>query len=157
MLWKVEEPFALNEISKETGKTTNINATFNKYSITENGNYLLASLYFAQSILEIYKKTDTDLTIYSCSATVDFHPLEDPILTEAKWTDVQKFSYESQITTTFATFDNTTYDDCTALFLDRFAQRQFVILKVANITGDIALNQVFVAGTQDNQSIIQES
>lgn len=146
MLWKIEEPFNIVEIESATGKATNTESIFQKYTINENGKYLLVSFYSADTLIEIYKKNASNINLYTTSATLDFHAIENQSFTEDKWQELSRLAYAVDITNTFAVLDNTNFDTCLAIYADRKAKRQFMVLNITNIEGEIAINQVFQAG-----------
>lgn len=151
MLLKIIEPFEAIEIESEAGQATNIASEYHKYTITENGIYLLSSFYPSQAIVEYFKKSATTIDVYSTAPTVLFHPLESPDLTEAKWNEIKKFAYKTVLGDAFVMFDNTNFDEANAIYAPQVAQRQFLIFDIKNIQAEVIINQAFFSGTADKE------
>lgn len=151
MLLKITEPFEAIEVESEAGKVTNIISEYHKYTITENGIYLLSSFYSAQTIVEYFKKSATTVNVYSTAPTVLFHPVENPDLTEAKWNEIKKFAYKVVFGDAFTMFDNTNFDEANSIYAPQTAQRQFLIFDIQDIEGEVVINQAFFSGTTDKE------
>lgn len=151
MLLKITEPFEAVQVGSEVGQATNIQSEYHKYTITENGTYLLASFYSAQTIVEFFKKTATNIDVYSTAPTITFHPTEDPELTEEKWNEIKKFAYKTTFDEAFEMFDSTNFDEANAIYAPQTAQRQFLIFNIQDIQGEVVINQSFFSGTTDKK------
>lgn len=154
MLLKITEPFATAEIEAVKGNVTNIVSNFHKYTITENGTYLLSSFYHTNSIVEFFKKTATTINVYSTSPTVAFHPLESASLTVEKWNEIKKFASQINFNDAFELFDTTDFDNAFSIFIPTETKRQFLIFKIEDIAGSVVINQCFTNGT-NNKPLMQ--
>jgi hypothetical protein len=151
MLLKIIEPFEVIEVESTAGKVTNITSEYHKYTVTENGIYLLSSLYSAQTIVEFFKKSATTINVYSTAPSVFFHPIESPDLTEAKWNEIKKFAYKVVFGGAFEMFDDTDFNEANSIYAPRIAQRQFLIFNIQNINGSVVINQTFESGMTNRE------
>lgn len=155
MLFKITQtPFLAEDIQTiKTGKSSNIHSSFKRYSLTQNGLYVLTDFTIKDTIITTYQKASTTLKIYTSTAIVNFEGVSDGI-TEEVWNNVMLSPpIEIKLAEPYSIFSNSNFDNANSISIKEQDKRQFMLFEITNINGTVLINQNIEQGYENDKNI----